>query len=242
MCRMLHERLRLAREGKGLSLTTIARQCGVREQNLLLIERDAFEDLPTGLYGRNAVRAYASAVGIPADEALAEVQLRLRDVEDPLDGLARVRGLERPRVRKPVEVAPSVARPAAPAIAWRAQAAALIDGGILIGIDVLLVQLTALVAGAGATDVLRFAAPSLIVVFTVIAALYYVLLGGIGRATIGARIVQKPAAQMPDGADAHTVVQRGLWCLLDEASSLSSWLVTAEQARHLARTLRERRA
>ena len=57
MCTQLHERLKLARERRRLSLATIARQWGVREQNLELIERNRFEELPTGLYGRNAVRA-----------------------------------------------------------------------------------------------------------------------------------------------------------------------------------------
>ena len=95
MCTELHIRLRLARERRGLSLATIARQWGVREYNLELIERNRFEDLPTGLYGRTAVRSYAMAVGVPADEALAEVGDRLRTPEDPLDGLARVRGLTR---------------------------------------------------------------------------------------------------------------------------------------------------
>jgi len=60
MCTQLHERLKQARERRRISLATIARQWGVREQNLELIERDRFEDLPTGLYGRTAVRAYAT--------------------------------------------------------------------------------------------------------------------------------------------------------------------------------------
>jgi hypothetical protein len=233
----------MARERKGLSLASIARQRGVREGALLLIDQDRFEQLPSGLYGRNVVRAYAQAVDIPADEALAEVHGRLREVEDPLDGLARVRGLERPRVRKPIDVAPSVARPAAKGLAWRPQVAALIDGGILIGIDLVLLQLTALVAGVGAGELLRFGAPSLVLLFTVIAALYYTLLGGIRKATIGARITQPPVRVEPlEGSDAHAVMQRGFHCLLDEATSLSNWVVTAEHARHLVRTLREKRA
>ena len=65
MCTQLHERLRLARERRGMSLATIARQWGVREQNLVLIEQDRFEELPTGLYGRTAVRAYATRRGAP---------------------------------------------------------------------------------------------------------------------------------------------------------------------------------
>ena len=111
VCSDLHLRLRQARDRRGLTLTAIAREQGVREHNLQLIERNAFEDLPTGLYGRAAVRAYASAVGLNADEAVADVADRLRTPEDPIDGLARVRGIDRPRPRRVIDVAPSVARP-----------------------------------------------------------------------------------------------------------------------------------
>src|SRR5262245_37403261 len=107
----LHVRLKQARERRGLSMSTIARDSGVREINLELIERNRFEYLPTGLYGRSAVRAYATAVGLPADEAIGEVLHRLREPEDPIDGLARVRGIERTRPRRMVDVAPSVANP-----------------------------------------------------------------------------------------------------------------------------------
>ncbi len=221
----LHERLRLARERRGTPLATIARERGVREQNLLLIEQDRFEELPTGLYGRNAVRAYAVAVGIPPEEALAEVAARLRDPEDPIDGLARVRGLERSqRGRRAVTVAPSVARPARLPMAWRPQAAALIDSAILLTLDTLVIQLTALVAGVGAADILRMALPSMLVICAVIAALYFVLLGGIGRATIGAYLVQAPQyPDAPEGVDVHTVMHRGLRYALAEGSSLVHW-------------------
>lgn len=242
MCRPLHERLRLARELRGLSLVALAREHGVREQNFLLIEKNAFEELPTGLYGRHAVRAYATAVGISGDEALAEVQHRLREVEDPLDGLARVRGLERQKPLR-IDVAPAVERPIGGGLAWRGPVAALIDGGILLGIAAALVGLTALTAGVGVGAIVRQAAPALALVYLLIAASYFVLLGGIRKATIGARITQAPAsADLMDGADAHAVMQRGLQCLLSESSSLANWVVTTEHARHLVRTLRERRA
>ena len=83
MCTQLHERLKQARERRKISLATIARQWGVREHNLELIERDRFEDLPTGLYGRTAVRAYATAVGLPADQVLGEIADRLRSPRIP---------------------------------------------------------------------------------------------------------------------------------------------------------------
>jgi len=188
MCTQLHERLRLARERRGLSLATIARQLGVREQNLALIERDEFEELPTGLYGRSAVRAYATAVGLPADEALAEVADRLRTPEDPLDGLARLRGL----TRQPERTIKDILHIASPEVTLssssRAHVANALDGVVLLGLDFLLLQLTAVVAGVRATEILRVAAPSMIALFALIAALYFVLLGALARATVGSKV------------------------------------------------------
>jgi len=171
-----------------MSRATIARQWGVREQNLDLIDAGRFEELPTGLYGRSAVRSYASAVGVPADEALAEVAARLRTPEDPLDGLARVRGL----TRQPERTIRDVLHVPAPEISLssssRAHVANVVDAVVLLGVDFLLLGLTALVAGVGATEVLRAAAPSMIGLFAFIAALYFVLLGGLARATVGSRV------------------------------------------------------
>jgi transcriptional regulator with XRE-family HTH domain len=184
----LHERLRLARQRRGLSLATIGKQWGVREQNLELIERDKFEELPTGLYGRSAVRSYATAVGIPVDEALAEVAHRLRTPEDPLDGLARVRGL----IRQPERTIKEILHVASPEIALsessRGHVANVLDGLVLLGLDFALLQLTAAVAGVGAAEILRIAAPSMIALFALIAALYFVLLGGLARATVGSKV------------------------------------------------------
>jgi hypothetical protein len=168
MCTRLHERLRLARERRGLALAAIAHDWGVREQNLVLIERDAFEELPTGLYGRNAVRAYATAVGIPADEALAEIADRIRTPEDPMEGLARVRGLT--YVASPrAETARSEPTSDSPATeAWRPHVAAALDGAVLLSLDLVLVELTAFVAGVRAAEVLRIGAPSFVLLFTLI--------------------------------------------------------------------------
>ena len=191
MCTQLHERLRLARDRRRVSLASIAKEWGVREQNLDLIERNRFEELPTGLYGRAAVRAYASAVGIPVDEALAEVAERLRTPEDPLDGLARVRGLTRQPERTFKEIlhvsSPDV-RLSSITLAGRAHVANAIDALVLLAVDFLLLELTAVVAGVRATEVMRLAAPAMLALFVLIAALYFVLLGGLARATVGSRI------------------------------------------------------
>ena len=247
VCADLHVRLRQARERRGLTLTAIARDRGVREQNLELIERNAFEDLPTGLYGRAAVRAYASAVGVDPDAAVADVADRLRAPEDPIDGLARVRGIDRPRAPSPwrglagalrakadprpevpaIHVAPSVARPVRLPVSWRTPAAALIDSVLLIGIDAALLALTALVAGVRPSDILHAALPAMIVVFALIAGVYFVLLGGVRRATIGAQLVQAEASSIFDGAGVQAAMQRGLRYALDEGASLFGWLARA---------------
>ena len=196
-CTGLHEQLRLARERRGLSLATIARQWGVREANLELIEQDRFEALPTGLYGRAAVRAYASAVGLPGDEVLAEVMPRMRALEDPVEGLARVRGLD----HQPARAFKDILRVPTPAVrlssTTRAHVANVVDGIVLVILDFVLLEITAAVAGVRASDVLRIAAPWMLTLFLLIAALYFVMLGGLVRATVGSRI-------------AHTSVDPGM--------------------------------
>jgi hypothetical protein len=215
----------------------------VREHNLHLIEHDAFEDLPTGLYGRAAVRAYASAVGLDPDAALAEVAERVRTPEDPIDGLARVRGIGRPRPRPPVprlcrglagalhakadriiDVAASVRNPVQLPISWRIPLAAVIDSILLLAIDAGLLGLTAVVARVRPTELLHSALPAMLVVFVVIAALYFVLLGGVRRATIGAQLVQANPAEIFDGATVQAVMHRGWRYALDEGASLFGWL------------------
>jgi transcriptional regulator with XRE-family HTH domain len=210
MCIELHLRLRQARERRGLSLTALAREQGVREEHLALIERNRFEELPTGLYGRNAVRAYAAAVGLRPDEALAEVLHRLREPEDPICGLARVRGIEPPRTRRVLELAPSVARPVQLPMTWRAPVAAIVDSFLLLAIDAALIALTAAVAGVRMSELLRQALPFLLVVFALIAAMYFVLLGGVRRATIGARLVRADSMAILDPASVQAAMQRGL--------------------------------
>jgi hypothetical protein len=212
-------------------LARIARERGVREHNLELIERNAFEQLPSGLYGRNAVRSYAAAVGLSPEDALADVAHRLREPEDPIDGLARMRGIDY-RPRRAVEVAPSVARPDRLPLAWRPQAAALIDSAILIGIDVAVLGMTALVAGVRMGDILRAALPAMLMLFALIGGLYFVLLGGIRRATIGAQLVQAPQHTAGvEGAGVQAVVQRAVRYALAEGSSLVAWMSTAGNAR-----------
>jgi hypothetical protein len=188
MCTQLHERLKQARERRRISLASIARQWGVREQNLELIERDRFEDLPTGLYGRTAVRAYATAVGLPPEQVLGEIADRLRSPEDPLDGMARVRGLTRQPERTLKEILHMPSTDINLSTTTRGHVANVVDALFLLLVDFVLLELTALVAGVRSTEVLRAAAPAMIALFALIAALYFVLLGGLARSTVGTKL------------------------------------------------------
>jgi transcriptional regulator with XRE-family HTH domain len=241
VCTQLHVRLKLARERQGLTLQTIAQRSGVREQNLWLIERGAFDELPTGLFGRHAVRNYAQAVGMSPDEALAEVAHLLREPEDPMDGLARVRGFARRKERKASEPIPVAEVTPTPAGDWRVRAAGAIDAAILAGIDLILLALTSLAGGVSTAEVMRTGSPAIVLLIILITVVYFVALGGIRNATIGARLVQ--AQGEPDThevVDASVAIGRGLRWAFRESSILVDWLMSAAYVQQILRTWRPR--
>ena len=86
---MTYERLRLAREEKGWTIEELSRRAGIRPRTIELIDRGEFAELPPGLYGRAAVRSYASAVGLDPAEMVEAVRPLLMSEGDPLGALAR---------------------------------------------------------------------------------------------------------------------------------------------------------
>jgi transcriptional regulator with XRE-family HTH domain len=204
-----YERLRIARESLGWSIEDLARHTGIRPRTIELIDRGAFAELPAGLYSRSSIRSYAAAVGLDPAEMVESILPLLSVPEDPLDGLARLRGHARRVEAKPQEapaaaavtqpaprVAPAV-EPAAPRIAsggigqwWRPLAASGIDGVLLAVMAVALVWLTALACGTDVASALLLAGPGIAVVFSLIVALYFVLFGGVGNATLGVWIMR----------------------------------------------------
>ena len=232
---MLHEQFRRAREAKGLSLGALEDRIGVKRQVLAAIDRGAFAELPAGLYGRHAVRVYATAVGLQADAVLEEVGRLLPRLEDPLDGLARVRGFERrwPWVRPrddqgaPIEEPEPIGDATAGAMDWRPFAAAAIDGGLIAAILGVLAKLTAVAAGAPLSDVAPVALPAWALLVLLIAVTYFVVLGGVRNATFGAAVsgVRIVCSGEPGTLDARAAVRRGMRCALRESWFLVEWLV-----------------
>jgi transcriptional regulator with XRE-family HTH domain len=225
-----YERLRRRREQKGWGIEDVVRRTGVRSRLLELIDRGQFAELPAGLYGRSAVRAYAEAVGLPADEVLEEVAPLMRVVEDPLDGLARVRGLKRSPARPASEpsTTPVVACDPAGAessgVRWHQLAAAGIDAALLAGIDVTLVWLTAVACGTPIELIPRIALAPIGLLCALFAGLYFLLLGGVRNATVGARLAGIAEAETRSGAlDVHTVFARAWRSAVRETKGVVDW-------------------
>jgi transcriptional regulator with XRE-family HTH domain len=198
-----HEQLRQARERRGITLEALQNRTGVRVQVLLALERGAYDALPTGLYGRHAVRAYARTVGLDADAIVGSIARLIPEPEDPLDGLARVRGIAR-RAR-PIEpqVEPEHDSPESEeghiSFDWRRVLAAVTDGAVLVVFAVALISLTVAAAGTSLTELAPIAAPAWIFLIGLVSAIYFVLLGGIGHQTAGARLRQRLRRGRPHG-------------------------------------------
>ena len=200
----LHERLRQARLSRGERLDALARRTGIRPSWLQAIEAARYEDLPRGIYARSAVKAYAEALGFDVAAALAELGSLLPTMEDPIDGMARVRGIRRPspqpappqpperqqRFAQKAAVAPRkpVEKPV-PMPSWRPAAAAAIDAAIVLG------MLTALIVVTVATFRIPLHAfgPGAALAFGTVGMLmaisYFVLFGGIAGETAGTQLV-----------------------------------------------------
>ena len=190
---MLAQRLRLARTAHDKDLAAFSRLIGIRVDHVRAIEDGRFSDLPAGIYGRAAVKAYAAACGLDAAAVLSDAEAWLVSMDDPIIGLARLKGLRVPTPPPPVEAAPPVALPPADVDAalatWRPLAASLIDAGIisaLLGI----VVLSAVAALFVPVSTLRGSSPAFALMGMLLAAGYFVWFGGVGGATVGERVMR----------------------------------------------------
>jgi uncharacterized RDD family membrane protein YckC len=177
-----HERLRSARVERGEEVAILASRSGLRVHHIRAIEEGRFADLPRGIYGRAAIRTFAAAYALDVDAVLADCEALLPPIDDPIAALARMRGVT-PTAHAVGEPAPAT-KTAPDRPAWRPFAAATVDGAVAA---VLLV-----VACAGAALVVRMpisalgsSASALFVLGLVLAAAYYVCLGGLSGTTLG---------------------------------------------------------
>lgn len=72
MASSLGEKLRQAREAKGMELRDVADNTRITLEYLRSIEDDNYKSLPGGIFNKGFVRSFAKAVGIDEKEALAD--------------------------------------------------------------------------------------------------------------------------------------------------------------------------
>jgi transcriptional regulator with XRE-family HTH domain len=218
---LVHERLRLARIARGLTIESMAKRSGVRAEWLEAIDSGRFNELPAGIYARSAMRAYAAALNLNVNEILRLSAPLLPSVEDPIDAMRRLNGFATaPSAAQPVEK-PSVTAPD-----WRVIAASAIDAAAMaLG---LLVLVTCTVAMGLPMSVLdRTAAGPLFAVMVLVAVLYYIVFGGIVGQTVGDYVIRGGASAEPARLKLQAVATRTREAILRDfyfVERLGEWI------------------
>jgi|SRR5437867_732800 len=78
MVESIGEKLRLARETRGIALRDISEQTRISMRYLEAIETNDYRRLPGGIFNRSFIRAYAKFVGYDEQEAIEEYSRTLR--------------------------------------------------------------------------------------------------------------------------------------------------------------------
>jgi transcriptional regulator with XRE-family HTH domain len=232
-------RLRRIRIERGVRLEAIAHQNGMRVEWLQAIEHGRFSDLPSGIYGRSAVRRYGAALGLNPDEVLASCASALPRLEDPIAALGRLRGLpakaraerqpareerQHPQQRNQDAGTPSLAD----LPSWRPLAAAAVDALVVMALLIVLVTGT-VAAGIPVAAFGRTAAWAFALLTLLMAGCYFVVLGGLVGSTLGELLVAGPGETRANRQplDLRAVTDRTVCCALREVyfiEMLGQWI------------------
>jgi len=79
MAESIGEKLRLAREARGIALRDISEQTRISIRYLEAIEADDYRRLPGGIFNRSFIRAYAKFIGYDENSALEDYARTLRE-------------------------------------------------------------------------------------------------------------------------------------------------------------------
>src|SRR4030095_4982265 len=79
MADTIGEKLRLAREARGIALREISAQTRICIRYLEAIETDDYNRLPGGIFNRSFIRAYAKFIGYDEHQALEDYAKTLRE-------------------------------------------------------------------------------------------------------------------------------------------------------------------
>jgi transcriptional regulator with XRE-family HTH domain len=231
------QRLSQARAQRGEALPALAKRIGVREEYLRAIEEGRLADLPSGIYGRAAIRAFARDCGFDPAEILAACESLLTPLEEPIAALGKLRGVRQPNRTAPPPAAETnaPANPPVPATSsegrgfpdWRPVAAAALDGCLVAMLLLLVVvcTMTAMIVPVGALDG-SGAAFALMGVLLGVA--YFGCFGGLGGQTAGARLLRvEPETTGRGLLTLRAVVARALRSATDDARfirRLGAWM------------------
>ena len=235
----IHERLRRIRLERGESLSMLAQQSGLRVEWLRAIEEGSFNDLPAGIYGRSAVRRHSGSLGLNPDEVLAFCAPLLPDVEDPISALGRLRGVPTSRGRnsheppalhagrRPAQSEEDQKPSSSELPSWRLLVASAVDAFAVVGLLIVVVTCT-VASGVPVSGLGRTAAPAFALLTFVLGTCYFVVLGGLVGATVGALAVNahSPAAE-PSPLDLRAVTVRTMQCVLRDVyfiELLGKWI------------------
>ena len=189
---------------RGETCEGLSKRTGVRIEWIRAIEAGQFQELPSGIYGRSAIRAHANALGLDATEVLAACATLLKPLEDPIAAMRRLNGVAT-TYDAPVPP-PERSQTALPD--WRLVAASIIDAGAMA--FTLLVVITSTVAiGLPISALDRSAGGPIFFVTVVLTACYFVFFGGIVGRTAGEYLSgMRPASPEPARLDLRAVVIR----------------------------------
>ncbi|HCA59590.1 MAG TPA: hypothetical protein DEP46_16595 [Blastocatellia bacterium] len=130
MSQSLGEKLREAREERGLSIGEVAEQTRISPLYLESIERDDYKPLPGGIFNKGFVKSYAKFVGLDENEAVQEYS-RI---------VARTEGLEDKELRvykSEVLTDDNVAGSMVPTLIFAGIVLAVVTGGVLFLVNYL---------------------------------------------------------------------------------------------------------
>src|SRR5881409_1767757 len=88
MTESIGEKLRLARETRGIALRDISENTRISMRYLEAIETNDYRRLPGGIFNRSFIRAYAKFVGYDEQEAIEEYTRTLREQGESTDEAA----------------------------------------------------------------------------------------------------------------------------------------------------------
>jgi hypothetical protein len=195
-----------ARINRQLTLQQIALRTALSPSVLRHIDEGRFEMLPSGVYARSYVRAFATAVGLDPEEALSQVEPYLPGLPDAIAAMHESQALTawerltrrlaparqklaetsaslRPVVKRapggPDGTAPRRKQDLTP---W---AAAAIDATLLVAVDAFLVMLISWSSGIALDVLLRETGLALALFCAIPVLLYFLFFGGIAGSTLG---------------------------------------------------------